>query len=156
MNLTLGFCRLRTSVQGLLMPTIIYMSSVQCFEFCGFGVTTSFWLLLWRRRRRKDVKISKFCGVGLLGYGNDEREWVVCGSSRREEGRTSGMPSEVCWIRAYVKAGLLDYLDQLDQQKRKPKEEWPIMVITCWMHFRSWMIDKCVNVTWVLLALAAG
>ena len=43
----------------------------------------------------------------------------MCG--RRGEGRTSGFASDICWIRAYVKAEQLDYLDQLDQQKCKPK-----------------------------------
>ena len=44
------------------------------------------------------------------------------------------------WIRACVKAGLPHDPDHPDQQKCKPKEEWPNTVIACWMHFRSWKI----------------
>ena len=38
------------------------------------------------------------------------------------------MASEVCMDKAYVKAKLPD---RLDQQKRKPKNEWTLMVFAC-------------------------
>ena len=65
---------------------------------------------------------SNYCGDGR----NDEVKGVMCG--RREEGRTSSMASEVCMDKAYVKAKLPD---RLDQQKRKPKNEWTLMVFAC-------------------------
>ena len=57
--------------------------------------------LLFRRRRSRKRKVGIHCGDDLLGYERGELAvWLI-------------------WIRACVKAGLLDHLDQ---QECKPKK----------------------------------
>ena len=68
----------QASAHGLLVATIIYTCSVQCFEFCGLrncsaDVPPSLsHYCLEGECRGKDVKIGKCYGECLLGYGDDE------------------------------------------------------------------------------------
>jgi len=78
-------------------------------------------------------KVGIHCGDDLLGYERGEQAvWLI-------------------WIRACVKAGLLDHLDQQECKAKKNDQLWQLR-FECTYSLRRWHF----NVSLVLLVLAAG
>jgi len=67
----LGFCRLWAAAQGLVGLATVWIA-VWWSQKYSASYLSLFDYSLHGEDQRRDVKFRKYCGGGLLGYGDDE------------------------------------------------------------------------------------